>query len=117
MDLHNTSIQTLTSQPHGGTVSIHPGIEMEPPKGTYVRIVSHRRLSFKDNIHVIIGVIDPDYRANVKVAFINQGNQSYTINQGDRITQFILEKVHTPSINIVDNLSKTQRATQYRKAN
>ena len=111
IDLHSASNDPIVIEPNSiGTIPTD--IAMEPPPGTYVRIASRSGLSFKYNLHVVGGVIDPDYRGNVKVGLINHGNTSYTINKGDRIAQAILEKAHTPTIAIVDNLSTTDRNVQ-----
>ena len=112
MDLHSASIPEIIISPNGGTASIPTDLSMEPPPGTYVRIAPRSGMAFKHNIHVIGGVIDPDYRGNIKVGLINQSNKPYKINNGDRFAQFITEKAHSPTINIVDNLTVTQRNTK-----
>lgn len=85
---------------------------MEPPDGTYVRIASCSGLDFKSNIHVIAGVIDPDYRGNITISLINQSNTPHIIKHVDKIAQFILEKVHSPNITIVDTLTQNKRGTR-----
>lgn len=92
-------------------MSINTDIVREPPSGTYVRISSRSGSAFTHNVHVIDGVIDPDYRSNIKIGLINQSDTPYVVSKGNRITQFILEKSHYPSINIVDHLTPTTRDT------
>ena len=111
IDLHSAFLKPITIAPNE-IGSIPTDISMEPPSGSYVRLASRSSLSFKHNIHVIGGVIDPDYRGNIIVGLINHGNTPFTINKGDRIAQAVLEKAHTPTITIVDNLSATDRNTQ-----
>ena len=39
------------------------------------------------------GVIDADYRGEVKVVLVNQGNQPYHVEQRERIAELIIEKI------------------------
>ena len=109
--LYSTNINTTTTPPDGGTVSINTDIVREPPSGTYVRISSRSGSAFTHNVHVIDGVIDPDYRSDIKIGLINQSDTPYVVSKDNRIAQFILEKSHYPSINIVDHLTPTTRDT------
>ena len=109
IDIYSAFIDAITIPPHDEAVSINTDITMEPPKDEYVMIASRSGLLLKNNVHVIGVVIDPDYRDNVAIGLTNQRNTPYTINQGDTIAQFILEKVHSPSINIVDNLTQPKK--------
>ena len=51
------------------------------------------------------GTIDSDYRGEVKVLLINLGQETFTINRGDRIAQMIVAAVTTaaspPSISLM----------------
>ena len=47
-------------------------------------------------IDVGAGVIDQDYRGNVGVILFNFGDEDFEVKQGDRIAQFILERIHIP---------------------
>ena len=38
------------------------------------------------------GVIDSDYRGEVKVVLANQGDQPYRVKKGDRIAPLIIER-------------------------
>ena len=58
-----------------------------------------------------VGVVDSDYRGEIIVAMINQGNQPYTINNGERIAQMVITPIYTPEIVEVDELSETERGT------
>ena len=43
------------------------------------------------------GVIDFDYRGNIDIVIFNHLDKPYQINTGDRIAQFIIEKICTLS--------------------
>ena len=112
IDLYSASTSPIVINPNDGTTKIPTDIAIEPPIGTYARIASRSSLAFNKNVHVAAGVIDPDYRGNIQIGLYNQGDTPFTINKGDRIAQIILEKVSSPSIDIVDSLSSTERAEQ-----
>jgi dUTP pyrophosphatase len=46
----------------------------------------------KNMIRIRAGVIDADYRGEVKVLLFNHGTQPFFIKNGNRIAQMILEK-------------------------
>jgi len=58
------------------------------------------------------GVIDSDYRGEVKVVLANVGDQAYRVEQGDRIAQFIIEKIDNSEVQEVTQLDDTVRGDQ-----
>lgn len=76
----------------------------------YLRLASRSGLAVKYCVDVGAGVIDCDYRGDVKVCLINNSDKEFVINHGDRIAQAILEKcTRFSKISIVDELSDTSR--------
>ena len=63
-------------------------------KGSY--IIDLRNHYLYQGIDVGAGVIDQDYRGNVGVILFNFGDEDFEVKQGDRIAQFILERIHIP---------------------
>jgi dUTP pyrophosphatase len=56
------------------------------------------------------GTIDADYRGEVKVLLINLGQETFTINSGDRIAQMIVARYERIEAFVaVDALDETQR--------
>ena len=55
------------------------------------------------------GVIDADYRGEIKVILVNNGTEVLTIHQGDRIGRLILERIASPPLRSSGSLSSTQR--------
>jgi dUTP pyrophosphatase len=74
------------------------GIATAIPVGYYGRIAPRSSMALK-NIFVNGGVIDSDYRGEIKVILFNFGID-YEINAGDRVAQLIIEKIITPEIKI-----------------
>lgn len=76
----------------------------------YLRIAPRSGLSVKHSIDVGAGVIDSDYRGEVKICFVNNSDTDYHIIHGDRIAQGILERIERfSSIDVVDELVQTTR--------
>ena len=84
-------------------------IAIECPLGTYGRIAPRSGLAVNYSIDVGAGVIDSDYRGDVKVLLFNLGNSPFKIQKGDRIAQLIIERILIPDIEIVDVLCASQR--------
>lgn len=87
---------------------ISTNISVEFSKECYIRIAARSGLSIK-GIDVGAGVIDSDYRGNIKVLIINNGFVNFEIKQGDRIAQAILTPCYIPDIKVVSELSNTSR--------
>jgi dUTP pyrophosphatase len=65
---------------------------MAVPEGNYARIAPRSGLACKNFIDVGAGVVDSDYRGEVKVLLFNFGEDYFNILKGDRIAQCIIEK-------------------------
>ena len=89
-------IENITIAAHGRGV-VETGISVKVPKGTYARIAPRSRLVVKKSLDIGAGVVDEDYWGEIGVVLINNGNQDFTVKQGDRIAQLILKKVSTPA--------------------
>jgi dUTP pyrophosphatase len=74
------------------------------PAGYYGRIAPRSSLAAK-HIDVGAGVVDSDYRGDVRVVLFNlSSTETYIVKKGDRIAQLILEKVTTPEVEEVSDL-------------
>tara|TARA_Y100001970_G_scaffold154575_1_gene189417 strand:- start:313 stop:789 length:477 start_codon:yes stop_codon:yes gene_type:complete len=84
-------------------------IQVAIPHGHYGRIAPRSGLAVKHQIDVCAGVVDADYRGEVKVVLANFGFEPYTVKRLDRIAQLILERISLPVIVEVDELDETKR--------
>ena len=95
----------------GETKFIGTGLAMEPPAGTFIAIVARSGLSTKQGLAPAnkFGVVDEDYRGEVKVALYNQSSEPRTINYGDRIAQAIVMPYILCDVSEVTELSDSDR--------
>jgi len=91
---------------------VETGISLRLPKGTYGRIAPRSGLAVKYGITVNAGVIDRDYTGEIGVVLVNLFNYNYHVQQGERIAQFIPEKVLETQCQEVTHLESTKRGTK-----
>lgn len=70
------SIEDKTIMP-GEKCVISTGIALQIPEGNYGRVAPRSGLAFKHYIDVGAGVIDSDYRGEVKVLLFNFGKDEF----------------------------------------
>ena len=92
-----------------GSALVATGIAMAIPRGCYGRIAPRSGLAVKNGIHVGAGVVDPDYRGEVKVLLMNMSDVDFHAAAGTRVAQMILERCATPPVLAVDTLDDTAR--------
>ena len=88
---------------------IATGLSMAIPHGYYGRIAPRSGLAVKNFIDVGAGVIDSDYRGEVKVLLFNFAKEEFKVLTGDRIAQLIIELVCATEIVETDDLDETER--------
>lgn len=109
-DLYST--ETVSIRPHE-TVLIGTGWAMEFPIGYFGAIYARSGLATKEGLRPAncVGVIDSDYRGEVKVALHNDTNTLKTVTAGDRIAQLIImDYFFVSDFEEVNVLSDTSRA-------
>ena len=89
---------------------VNTGVSVAIPTGYYGRIAPRSGLAAKHGVIIGGGVIDEDYRGELKVLMsCLQG--LYDVSRGERIAQLILEKITTPELEIVTSLDDTDRGS------
>jgi len=92
----------------GETRLIGTGIAMAIPRG-YVGLIWDRSSMGVKGLHRFGGVIDSDYRGEIKVCIHNASQESYTIGEGDKIAQLIIQAAPSFFLKEVDSLEETER--------
>lgn len=87
---------------------ISTGIAIEIPKGYFGLIKDRSGLSMK-GLHVLAGVIDENYRGEIKIVLINLSNNEIKIEKHTRIAQLLI--IPYLKVNVVEviELSETER--------
>ena len=88
------------------------GIAIALPSADYVALICARSgLASKHGITMAngVGVIDSDYRGELRVALYNESDTDYVIHDGDRIAQLMVLPVVQPTLEFVDELDETER--------
>lgn len=94
----------------GMTVAvIETGIAIKPPPGTFVRIEGRSSLARDAWTFPIAGIVDPDFRGQIRVVLLNFGRDELHIEPGRRVAQFVLVRCETPPIELVHLLPVTRR--------
>lgn len=73
------------------------------------RIAPRSGLAAKNFIDVGAGVIDADYRGQVKVLLFNHSDADFVVKEGDRVAQLVLERIYTPEVVEVQELEESVR--------
>ncbi len=97
--------------PHGRAL-IPSGIAIEMEKAGFGAFIFARSgLASKSGVCLAnsVGVVDGDYRGQIKVALLNTTDAEYTVQPFDRIAQLVFLPVETADFELADSLSDTER--------
>lgn len=95
-----------------GQVSLIPtGISAEIPVGYELQVRSRSGLAYKNHVYVLNapGTVDADYRGEIGVILHNFSVYNFHIQPGDRIAQLVPVQLPTVLVEVVDELSDTER--------
>ena len=101
-------------EPGGGRALVPTGLAVAIPAGCGGFVLPRSGLALKHGVTVLNapGLIDPQYRGEVKVLLVNTDpEQAYEIHRGDRIAQLVIERVEYVEWQEVDALDTTERDT------
>lgn len=111
-DLYACLDEAVTIAP-GETAWIPTGLALEVPKGCAGLVYARSSLGAKRGLAPAnkVGVIDSDYRGEIRVVLLNHGKVPQTVKNGERVAQFLITPVLTPGYVEVEELSDTDRGT------
>ena len=111
MDLYACLEKPVTLK-KGEHAVVPTGIAIELPSDSLVAYIFARSgLAVKHGITLAncVGVIDSDYRGEIKVGLVNLYDEEYTINRGERIAQLVISPVSLITPVEADELGETGR--------
>jgi len=99
------------SIPQDGRRLVGTGIAVALPDGVAGLVTPRSGLAIEHGLTLLNapGLIDPGYRGEIKVIVHNTSERRYTVEIGDRIAQLLLVPCWTPELEVVDELSATER--------
>ena len=97
----------------GESFWVPTGIALEVPEGCAGLIYARSSMGAKRGLAPAnkVGVIDSDYRGEIRVVLLNHSSQPQTVAPGERIAQLIITPVLTPPYEEAEELSDTDRGT------
>jgi dUTP diphosphatase len=95
--------------PPGGRAAVPTALRLEIPPGHAGLVWPRSGLAVRHGIDTLAGVIDSDYRGELKVVLINHGSEPFTIARGDRVAQVLLQRVERAAFVAADVLDETDR--------
>jgi len=101
-------------EPGGGRALVPTGLAVAIPAGCGGFVLPRSGLALKHGVTVLNapGLIDPQYRGEVKVLLVNTDPaHAYEVHRGDRIAQLVIERVEYVEWQEVDGLDATERDT------
>ena len=108
-DLH--SVEDITI-PSGKTCLISTGLKVAYiPEGHRLDIYDRSGFRAKGIFGSSVGIIDEDYRGELKVILFNSTDKDFVVKSGDRIAQMALNKVLDVSYDFTDTFEDTERSS------
>ncbi len=103
-------LETLIIDPQT-TLLVPTGIAVAIPSGFVGKVYIRSSLAVKMGITLVnsVGVIDSDYRGEIKIALYNISPHPVNILGGERIAQLVIEPILMPDLEFVDDLPETLR--------
>ena len=92
-----------------GKGSVDTGLAVSLPRGTYGWIAPQAGLAYRHFIDVGAGVVNSDFRGEIKVILFNHSMEDFLVQAGDCIAQLILEHIDTPPVRKVAVLEDIDR--------
>ncbi len=105
-DLRASEVQVIEP---GGRAAVPTGLRVQIPPGHVGLVWPRSGLAVRHGIDTLAGVIDSDYRGEVRVVLVNHGREPFSIGAGDRIAQLLVQPVARAVFRKVERLDDTGR--------
>ncbi|MCL4292866.1 MAG: dUTP diphosphatase [Acidimicrobiia bacterium] len=101
-------------EPGGGRALVRTGLAVAIPPGCGGFVLPRSGLALHHGVTLLNtpGLIDPQYRGELKVLMVNTDpREPYVVRRGDRIAQIVIQRVEYVEWQVVDTLEATERDT------
>ena len=104
------AVEPFTLVP-GERALVPTGVAIALPPDHAGLVTPRSGLAIEHGISVVNGpgLVDPNYRGELKVVLVNLGDESFHGEAGDRIAQLLIVPFAAPPVAIVDALDDTER--------
>jgi len=105
-------VESTTEVAPGETILIPTGISIFIDDPALAAVILPRSgLGHKHGIVLgnLVGLIDSDYQGPLMVSMWNRGNQSFTVEPGDRIAQLVFVPVVQADFEVVEEFTNSDR--------
>jgi dUTP pyrophosphatase len=93
----------------GERAAVATGLRLEIPPGHVGLVWARSGLAVRHGIDTLAGVVDSDYRGEVRVVLVNHGRETFRIEAGDRIAQLLIQKVERAAFVAAASLAESER--------
>jgi len=93
----------------GGRAAVPTAVRLEIPPGHVGLVWPRSGLAVRHGIDTLAGVIDSDYRGEVRVVLVNHGDESFRVDKGDRVAQLLVQRVERARFLAADSIRETDR--------
>jgi dUTP pyrophosphatase len=93
----------------GGRAAVPTGVRLQIPPGHVGLVWPRSGLAVRHGIDTLAGVIDSDYRGEVRVVLVNHGEEAFRVAKGDRIAQLLVQPVERAAFVAVPGIDETGR--------
>jgi dUTP pyrophosphatase len=95
----------------GERTAVATGLHVAIPPGHVGLVWPRSGLAVKHGLDTLAGVVDSDYRGEVRVVLVNHGRDPVVLARGDRIAQLLIQRVERADFKRVESLETTSRGT------
>ena len=86
-------------------------MHLEIPPGHVGLVWPRSGLAVRHGIDTLAGVIDSDYRGELKVVLVNHGDEPFRIAPGDRVAQLLIQRVERVRFTAAEQVQGTARGS------
>jgi dUTP pyrophosphatase len=95
----------------GARAAVPTAVRLQIPPGHVGLVWPRSGLAVRHGIDTMAGVIDSDYRGEVRVVLVNHGEEPFRVARGDRVAQLLLQRVERVAFAASAAIDDTDRGT------
>jgi dUTP pyrophosphatase len=93
----------------GARAAVPTALRLQIPPGHVGLVWPRSGLAVRHGIDTLAGVVDSDYRGEVRVVLVNHGDEPFRIERGDRVAQLLVQRVERAAFAAAASIEGTER--------